>query len=211
MVVIVRKLFLLFGLALAAPLYAEDPVLLIVGDSLSAGYGMELEQSWPRLLQARLDASGYRYRVFNASITGDTTQGASARLPRLLDRLQPRLVILELGGNDGLRGLGVDVTRENFAGMIRMSQSLGAEVLLTSIRLPPNYGQTYTERFHAMYADLAEEFGLLLVPFFMEGVALEPGMMQADGIHPSAAAQPLLLDHVWQVLEPALEPSVQQD
>jgi acyl-CoA thioesterase-1 len=211
MVVILRKLSLSLGLMLAVPLYAEDPVLLIVGDSLSAGYGMELTQSWPSLLQARLDETGQPYRVFNASITGDTTQGALARLPRLLERLQPRLVVLELGGNDGLRGLGIDVTRQNFASMIRMSQSRGARVLLTGIRLPPNYGQTYTERFHAMYAELAEAHEVLLVPFFMEGVALEPGMMQEDGIHPSAAAQPLLLENVWQVLEPALGDSAPRD
>ncbi|NIP18182.1 MAG: arylesterase [Xanthomonadales bacterium] len=201
-----RKFSLLLGLFLAGPLYAEAPVILIVGDSLSAGYGMELDQAWPRLLQKRLDDNGHEYRVFNSSITGDTTQGALARLPRLLERQRPRWVILELGGNDGLRGIGIDVTRANFVQMIEQSRAVGAQVMLTGIRLPPNYGPTYTERFHAMYGELADQYGLLLVPFFMEGVALEPELMQEDGIHPNAAAQPVLLDHVWTVLEPALQP-----
>ncbi len=196
---------------LAGPLYAEAPVILIVGDSLSAGYGMDLDQSWPRLLQKRLEDAGHTYRVFNSSITGDTTQGALARLPGLLDRLQPRIIILELGGNDGLRGIGVEVTRANFTRMIEQGQAFDAAVMLTGIRLPPNYGQSYTERFHAMYGELADRYGLLLVPFFMEGVALEPGLMQADGIHPNAAAQPLLLEHVWKELEPALADSASRD
>jgi acyl-CoA thioesterase-1 len=206
-----KKLFLLLGLMLAGPLYAEAPVILIVGDSLSAGYGMDLDQAWPRLLQKRLEDAGHTYRVFNSSITGDTTQGALARLPGLLDRLQPRIIILELGGNDGLRGIGVEVTRANFTRMIEQGQAFDAAVMLTGIRLPPNYGQSYTERFHAMYGELADRYGLLLVPFFMEGVALEPGLMQADGIHPNAAAQPLLLEHVWKELEPALGDSASRD
>jgi acyl-CoA thioesterase-1 len=158
-----KKLFLLLGLMLAGPLYAEAPVILIVGDSLSAGYGMDLDQAWPRLLQKRLEDAGHTYRVFNSSITGDTTQGALARLPGLLDRLQPRIIILELGGNDGLRGIGVEVTRANFTRMIEQGQAFDAAVMLTGIRLPPNYGQSYTERFHAMYGELADRYGLLLV------------------------------------------------
>ena len=183
----------------------EAPVILVVGDSLSAGYGMALEESWPRLLQNRLEDNGQRYRVINASITGDTTQGGATRLPRLLERYSPQVVIVELGGNDGLRGFSLEVTRSNLTRMIEGSQAVGAQVLLTGIMLPPNYGATYTERFQAMYGELAEQHGLLLVPFFMEGVALVDGMMQADGIHPNATAQPVLLDNVWQVLGPALE------
>ena len=192
-------------LSLAHPLYAEEPVILVIGDSLSAGFNMELEQSWPRLLQKRLADNGHEYRVINSSISGDTTQGGMARLPRLLERLRPGIVIIELGGNDGLRGIGIDVTRLNFSRMIEAGQAAGATVLLTGMRLPPNYGQTYTERFHAMYAELAQEYGLLLVPFLMEGVALRPELMQADGIHPNAEAQPVLLDNVWAVLGPALD------
>lgn len=197
-------LVLILGLFTAPLLYAAEPVILIVGDSLSAGYGMKLEQSWPRLLQRHLDNEGQKYRVVNASITGDTTQGGLNRLPGLLSKHEPELVIIELGGNDGLRGLGLQVTRTNLTGMIEQSIQAGAQVLLAGIQLPPNYGSFYTDRFRDMYRELADEFGVLLVPFFMEGVALNPEMMQRDGIHPNAAAQPRLLQNVLDVLEPAL-------
>lgn len=200
-----RSFLLILGLWLSPVLYAAQPVLLIVGDSLSAGYGMKLEQSWPSLLQDRLDDTGHTYRVMNASITGETTRGGLVRLPSLLERHAPEWVIIELGGNDGLRGLPLEVTRQNLTGMIEKSIQAGARVLLTGIQLPPNYGLAYTRRFRDMYAELAAEHDTLLVPFLMEGVALEPGMMMADGIHPSAAAQPRLLDNVWAVLGPVLE------
>ncbi len=180
-------------------------MILVLGDSLSAGYNMDLDQAWPSLLQARLSQHGYEYRVFNSSITGDTTQGGVTRLPRLLERLAPSIVIIELGGNDGLRGIDIDVTRGNFARMIEASQAVGARVLLAGIRLPPNYGPTYTERFQAMYGELAVAYELGLVPFIMEGIALDPALMLPDGIHPNAEAQPVLLDNVWEYLLPALE------
>jgi len=190
----------------AVPARAEEPpAILVVGDSLSAGFGMDLEKSWPRLLQKRLDDNGHRYRVINSSITGDTTQGGLARLPRLLSRYRPAVVIIEMGGNDGLRGLGIPVTTGNLSSMIEQSQAAGAEVILAGIRLPPNYGATYTERFYAMYTDLRDRYGVSLVPFLLEGVALEPGLMQEDGIHPNAAAQPRLLDNIWPLLAPALD------
>ena len=185
---------------------ADARVILVVGDSLSAGYYMPLEQAWPSLLEQRLAGNGHPYRVANASITGDTTQGGLARLPRLLDLHDPDIVIIELGGNDGLRGIGIDVTRRNLAGMIEASQAAGATVVLTGIMLPPNYGPTYTERFQAIYPELAEQYDLLLVPFLLEGIALDPDLMLDDGIHPNAAAQPRLLDNVWPVLTRALEP-----
>lgn len=183
----------------------EAPVILVVGDSLSAAYNMPLDAAWPRLLERRLAEEGAVYSVINASITGDTTQGGLTRLPRLLERHAPDWVIIELGGNDGLRGISLDVTRSNLASMVTLSQAAGARVLLTGIMLPPNYGQSYTEQFQALYAELAEEHGTLLVPFFMEGVALVDGMMQDDGIHPSIEAQPVLLDNVWAVLAPAID------
>jgi len=190
----------------AVPARAEEPpAILVVGDSLSAGFGMDLEKSWPRLLQKRLDDNGHRYRVINSSITGDTTQGGLARLPRLLSRYRPAVVIIEMGGNDGLRGLGIPVTTGNLSSMIEQSQAAGAEVILAGIRLPPNYGATYTERFYAMYTDLRDRYGVSLVPFLLEGVALDPGLMQEDGIHPNAAAQPRLLDNIWPLLAPALD------
>lgn len=197
---------LLASLACAPTLYAGTPVILILGDSLSAGYGMALADSWPRLMQDRLDREGLSYRVVNASITGDTTQGGLARLPRLLERHQPEVVIIELGGNDGLRGLGLDATRKNLAAMIEQSQDACARVLLTGIQLPPNYGQAYTDRFRDMYTELASAHGTLLVPFLMDGVALNAELMQADGVHPNANAQPVMLDHVWDALAPVLTP-----
>lgn len=196
---------LMLGLMLSMPSFAaDDPVVLVIGDSLSAAYNMGLDEAWPSLLEQRLDEQGYGMQVVNASITGDTTQGGVTRLPRLLDRHDPALVIIELGGNDGLRGFSLDVTQGNLESMIQLSQAAGARVLLTGIMLPPNYGENYTERFHALYSQLAESYETLLVPFFMDGVALVDGMMQADGIHPSVEAQPVLLDNVWSVLSPVL-------
>lgn len=184
---------------------SESPVLLILGDSLSAGYGMNREDSWVHLLDLRLQEQGYSYRILNSSISGDTTQGGLSRLPRLLDRYQPVIVIIELGGNDGLRGINPDVTRKNMTRMVQLSQDVGAKVLLTGIKLPPNYGQAYLQQFESLYADIAAEYDTLLVPFFMDGVVFEAGMLQADGIHPSEKGQPVLLDNVWSVLYPALE------
>lgn len=187
----------------AAP--AENkPVIVVLGDSLSAGYGMDREESWVELLKIRLQQDNHAYTVLNSSVSGDTTQGGLGRLPRLLERYQPEFVVVELGGNDGLRGLKPDVTRQNITDMIQLSQASGARVLLTGIKLPPNYGAAYLEQFESIYADLADEYGTLLVPFFMDGVVFEAGMLQADGIHPSAEAQPVLLENVWRVLAPEL-------
>jgi acyl-CoA thioesterase-1 len=182
----------------------NEEVILILGDSLSAAYGMQLDESWPSLLQNRLTQDGYSYRVFNSSIVGDTTQGGLSRLPRLLSEHHPRIVIIELGGNDGLRGLALDATRENLQSMINLSQDSGASVILAGIQLPPNYGKTYTGKFSEMYRALAGEADVRFIPFLLQGVALDPALMRDDGIHPNATAQPILLDTVWQVLEPLL-------
>ena len=165
---------------------------------------MDREQSWVNLLDIRLQERGYSYRILNSSISGDTSQGGLVRLPRLLDRYQPEIVMLELGANDGLRGINPDITRANMTSMIQQSQDAGARVLLAGIKLPPNYGSAYLEQFESIYSDLASEFDTLLVPFFMEGVALRPDLLQADNIHPNEKGQPVLLDNVWKVLEPAL-------
>ncbi len=197
----------LFGLPSMFPLgtlAGDAPVIIILGDSISAAYNMETGQSWPSLLQQRLDENGYTHRVFNSSIAGDTTQGGLSRLPRLLVKHHPALVIIELGGNDGLRGISIDVTRANLSAMIESSQAAGATVLLAEMHIPPNYGMTYTKQFNGNYPLLKEKYGVLLIPFLMERVALEPELMQADGIHPNAQAQPILLDTVWTVLEPEL-------
>ena len=185
------------------PLFA-GPSIVILGDSLSAAYGMEMSQSWPSLLQQRLIENGYAHRVFNSSIAGDTTQGGATRLPRLLDKNQPKVVILELGGNDGLRGLPIEVTGKNLSSMIEQSQSAGASVILSEMRIPPNYGRTYTEKFNTLYTTLANQYEVSLLPFLLDDIALEPGLMMADGIHPTAEAQPLILEKVWIQLEPLL-------
>ena len=202
--VILSLLLFVVGFFPVAATASEPPVLLILGDSLSAGYGMDREKSWVSLLETRLRDSGYSYRILNSSISGDTSQGGLARLPRLLDRYQPQIVILELGANDGLRGINPVITRENMTSMIQQSQAIGARVLLAGIKLPPNYGSAYLEQFESMYGDLANEFDTLLVPFFMDGVAMRPDLLQADHIHPNEKGQPVLLDNVWKVLEPKL-------
>ena len=177
--------------------------ILIIGDSLSAGYGLDPEESWVTLLQNRLTEEGYGYTVVNASISGDTTTGGKRRLPRALDIHRPGIVIIELGGNDGLRGTPVPVIRTNLTEMIERSQDAGAEVILAGMVMPPNYGR-YADDFAAIYPELAGDFDTALIPFFMDNVALDPTKMQRDQIHPNAAGQPLLLDNVWPVLEELL-------
>lgn len=202
------KLYFLLVLFVVLPLSlqaSEGDTIVILGDSLSAAYGMETSESWPSLLQRRLDEDGHAYRVFNSSIAGDTTQGGLARLPRLLEKQQPSIVMIELGGNDGLRGLPLEVTRGNLAKMIELSRSADAQVIISEIRIPPNYGRTYTEKFNALFHELAAQDGVTLLPFLLEDIALVPGMIQGDGIHPTVAAQPLILDAVWEVMEPWLE------
>lgn len=180
--------------------------VLVVGDSISAAFGLETSQGWVHLLQQRLAEQGENSTVVNASISGDTSAGGLARLPTLLGEHRPDVVIIELGGNDGLRGQSPLQLKQNLAGMIAQSQQAGAEVLLLGMRLPPNYGRRYTEAFAGVYADLADEHDIALVPFVLEGVAGVPGMMQGDGVHPTAGAQSRLLDNVWPALEPLLAP-----
>jgi acyl-CoA thioesterase-1 len=200
----IALLFVLFSFAPICAFAQVGPAIIVLGDSLSAAYGMEISQSWPSLLQERLTENGYAYRVFNSSITGDTTQGGLARLPRLLEKHQPDIVVLELGGNDGLRGLPIEVTNQNLSSMIEQSQSAGSKVILAEMRIPPNYGRTYTEKFNSMFTTLTEQYGIALLPFLLQDIALEPGLMQSDGIHPTARAQPLILEQVWIVLQPLL-------
>ena len=190
---------------LADDVAEDEPTLLIVGDSLSAAYRMPVAASWPMLLEQRLRDNGTPHRVVNASISGETTGGGLRRLPTLLARHDPEWVIIELGGNDGLRGLPVQSTRANIERMIIAAQESGARVLLAGMKLPPNYGPAFTRPFEEMYPQLAEAHGTLLLPFILNGVALQPGMMMADGIHPTAEAQPVILDNLWQVLAPQLE------
>lgn len=182
----------------------DQPVLLVMGDSLSAGYGIAVDATWVALLQRRLSSQGYDYQVVNASTSGETTGGARSRLPRALSLHSPAVVVLELGGNDGLRGLPVRQIRENFQAMIEQSQAAGARVVLVGMRIPPNYGAVYADRFHALYAQLAKQYDMPLIDFFLDGVAQDPALMQDDDIHPNAAAQPRLLDNLWPALRPVL-------
>lgn len=197
----------LLGGALASLLWGQGALagtLLVVGDSISAALGLETSQGWVALLERRLAEQGLDHRVVNASVSGDTSAGGLARLPALLASHRPELVIIELGGNDGLRGQPPKQLQQNLAAMVEQSRSSGAEVMLLGMRLPPNYGPRYTQAFAGVYTRLAEEKQVPLVPFFLDGVGGIPGMMQADGIHPTAQAQPKLLDNLWPVLEPML-------
>ena len=193
--------------AWALTLWAQGAIagtLLVVGDSISAAFGLDSRQGWVALLEKRLDEEGFEHAVVNASISGDTSAGGAARLSALLAEHKPELVIIELGGNDGLRGQPPAQLQQNLASMIDKSQSAGADVLLLGMRLPPNYGARYTTSFAQVFADLAEQKKVPLVPFFLEGVGGVPGMMQADGIHPTESAQAVLLDNVWPTLKPLL-------
>lgn len=190
------------GAAAGAP---KESTLLVFGDSLSAAYGLRTDEGWVAQLQKRLQSQGYGYKVVNASSSGETTAGGRTRLTRALDTHQPDLVILQLGANDGLRGLPVQAARDNLAAMIRTLQQRKVKVLLVGIVMPPNYGPRYADSFAAMYPDLAGEFDLPLVPFLLEGVALDDKLTQADGLHPNAAGQPRLLENVWAHLVPLLE------
>ena len=176
----------------------------MLGDSLSAGFGLAQDQGWVRLLQDRLSERGYPQRTLNASVSGDTTGGGLTRLPRLLARNQPEILIIELGANDGLRGHGLEQVRANLAEMIRLGRQAGAKILLVGVRLPPNYGAAYIERFQALYQGLAQEFEIPLIPRLLAGVAEHRHLMQPDGLHPTAEAQPRLLDNVWPNLEQLL-------
>jgi len=198
------KISPLLLLMLIVPYPAAANTILIIGDSLSAAYGIPVEQGWVKLLERQLSEECAGCSVVNASISGDTTAGARARLPQAIGRHQPRVVILELGGNDGLRGLSLAEMKSNLAAMIEMVRKRGARVLLVGVQLPPNYGSRYTERFQAVYQELAQEYGVVLLPSLVDGVGTRPDLMQADGIHPNASAQPLIMARVWEHLKPLL-------
>lgn len=182
----------------------NEPVILVFGDSLSAGYRMDVEDGWVTLLAQRISEEGLNFRVVNASVSGETTMGGLSRLPASLQAHKPAIVIVELGGNDGLRGLPVANIKENLVAMVKLSQDAGAKVVLAGIQIPPNYGQRYTGPFTAQYAEIAESMDLPLIPFLIDGIPQQPELMQDDGIHPRAEAQGLVLDNVWPTLEPVL-------
>lgn len=186
------------------PAHARDGVILVLGDSLSSAYGLDVQAGWVQLLQNRLDEHDAAYRVVNASISGDTTSGGAARIRPVLEKHSPDVVVVELGGNDGLRGLPLSATRANLERIVVAAQTAGARVLLLGMRLPPNYGPAYNDAFHGIYEQLASQYQVGRVPFLLEGVGGVDGMMQTDGIHPRAEAQATMLENVWPHLQPLL-------
>lgn len=201
-----KPLILVLSLVIGLSYAGEDgsPVILVIGDSLSSAYGLDPQQGWVNLLAQRLSERGIDYRVINASITGDTTRGGLARLPQAIRRHRPAFVIIELGGNDGLRGIHPHQMQSNLEQMITLSQQADAEVLLVGVRLPANYGKAFTQRFEAVYPTLAQETGVAMVPYILNNVVERPELFQADGIHPTAEAQKVMLENIWVQLEPLL-------
>ena len=187
----------------AAP--RPQAVILVYGDSLSAGYGVAIGAGWVSLLASRMQHEGYGFRVVNASISGETTTGGLERLPHALATHRPNIVVIELGANDGLRGLPLTTTRANLERMVTLAAAEDRSVVLVGMQMPPNYGERYTQGFAAMYPDLARLHHAALVPFLLKGVADNPPLMQADGLHPNERGQPILLDNVWPVLKPLLQ------
>ena len=203
--VMLRRL-LVTWLMMCLPLTAwAGGAILVYGDSLSAAYGFGQDAGWPTLLQARLKQTGMDYTVANASISGETTSGGAARIAEALKAHQPKVIIVVLGANDGLRGLPLAQMRANLAKIVRASQTAKSRVLLVGMRLPPNYGETYTRQFAQVYTDIAREYKTALAPFLLEGVAERRELFQPDNIHPTAEAQPVLLENVWKALAPLLK------
>jgi acyl-CoA thioesterase-1 len=194
-----------FSLAASASAYSAPKTVLVVGDSLSAEYGLARGSGWVALLERKLKAQNIDARIVNASISGDTTSGGRTRLPALLQQHKPNLVVLELGANDGLRGLPVNAAEDNLRTMITLAQKNRAKVLLVGMRMPPNYGRAYTERFAGMYKELSGELKVPLVPFMLEGVAQEPANFQADRLHPLATAHPIILNNIWPQFAPLVK------
>jgi acyl-CoA thioesterase-1 len=189
----------------STPAQDSPKTVLVVGDSLSAEYGLQRDSGWVALLAQRLQANNAGYQIQNASISGDTTSGGVTRLPDALARFSPAIVIIELGSNDALRGLDLAMTEANLSTMVTLAQQAGSRVLLVGMQIPPNYGRRYAERFRDLFGQVAERHGTRLVPFLLEGVATDKAMFQDDGIHPNEQAQSHLAENVWQHLEPMLQ------
>ena len=200
-----RALLAALAFAPLASIAAEPPVVLVLGDSISAGFGLPPGTGWTHLLQQRLAERRYPHRVVNASISGDTTAGGRSRLPALLARHKPAIVVIELGGNDGLRGGSLASSRENLVAMVAATKAAGARAMIVGMKLPPNYGAAYARQFDAMFAEVAKAERVPLVPFFFDGFGEDRDLFQADGIHPTEAAQPKLLDNLWPTLERLLK------
>ena len=198
------KIFVVL-LALAFSSAVSAKTIVVIGDSISAAYGIEAEAGWVSLLQKKLQAEKFRYLVVNESISGETSAGGLARIDQALARHKPAVVLLELGANDGLRGLSPKQMKTNLAAIIQRSRKAGAQVLLLGMRLPPNYGKRFVDRFYNVYPQLATDLNVAFIPFLLDGVALDKTLMQRDGLHPNAAAQSVLMEKVWKHLQPLLK------
>jgi len=181
------------------------PIIVVLGDSISAGYGIEIEEGWVALLQKKLIATNSNYSISNASISGDTSAGGLARIDQILTAYKPAIVLVQLGANDGLRGLSQVQMKNNLAGIVRRAQKAGAKVILLGMKIPPNYGKRYVELFYNVYPQLAKELDVPIVPFILEDIVLNKDLMQADGLHPNAKAQPILADKIEPYLFPLLK------
>ena len=202
--VLLSLLFLNF-VAWSGLVFAENAKIMVYGDSLSAAYGIPQQQGWASLLQKKLDAERYQYKVINTSISGETTSGGASRIQRALAQNKPNIVILELGANDGLRGLPIQEMTSNLNTIIQQSKKSGAKILLLGMKIPPNYGPQYTKRFSQSYVQLSQQHNIPLVPFMLENIAAKVHLIQDDGLHPNATAQPLVLDNIWPQLKPLLK------
>jgi len=200
----IHKLFFTCLLLFSLNAQTQDKTILVLADSLSASYGIAIEDGWVSLLQNRLNEQGYTHKVFNASISGDTTHGAKSRLDDILNEMNPDITILELGGNDGLRGLPISEIKSNLEVIIQFLKAERSEVLLVPMLLPPNYGKFYIDRFTSIYTELAEETDVKLSKFILEDIADKPELMQNDGIHPKSEAQIMMLDNIWPDLDSML-------
>jgi acyl-CoA thioesterase-1 len=201
----VVSLCLISFVAWPVTVFAANPKILIYGDSLSAAYGIPQQQGWATLLKNKLKQENLRFDVVNASISGETTSGGLSRLARILEQTKPQTIIIELGANDGLRGLPVKNMHDNLDAMIQLSKKSGAKVLLIGMRIPPNYGPKYTEEFSRTYVKLAKQHKIQLIPFMLENVAAKPDLIQQDGLHPNALGQPLILNNIWPELQRLLK------
>lgn len=197
-------LVILSLVALPVKASTENPKILIFGDSLSAGYGLVQAQGWGTLLQKKLTDEHYQYTVVNASISGETTIGGNTRFAETLTRFKPSIIILELGANDGLRGLPIQSMKQNLKNMIVLGKKSGAKILLIGMKIPPNYGPKYTASFSQTYLKLSQQQQVPLVPFMLENIAAKPSLIQEDGLHPNALGQTLILDNIWPKLKPLL-------
>jgi acyl-CoA thioesterase-1 len=200
-------IFLILSLSSLNPAYASsnDPVILVLGDSISAAWGINTEDGWVNLLRQRLNKNGHKHQVINASVSGDTSRTGLNRLPKALELHKPAILIVALGGNDGLRGMPISETENSLSAIIETSQQAGVAVLLAGIRLPPNYGAYFNTQFAELFPRLSRKYGVPLVPKLMDQVADHPTLMQADGVHPKAEGQQQLLENVWPKLEPMLK------